>query len=130
MEKKKEIESLEDIQLLVNTFYEKVRRDPTLASVFEERINGKWEPHLVKMYKFWQTILLGEYTYTGNPFQHHAMLPVDHAHFAAWMALFTETIEELFTGDKAQEAILRAGKIAETFEHKIAFYQKNLASQT
>ena len=122
---KKEIVSLEEIKLLVDTFYEKVRRDEKLAPVFESRINGNWSPHLEKMYKFWQTILLGSYTYTGNPFQHHAMLPVDHSHFTAWMSLFTETIDELFTGDKSEEAKYRAGKIAETFEHKIAHYQKN-----
>ena len=126
METKREIVSLEEIKLLVDTFYEKVRSDEKLAPVFAERIKGNWEPHLEKMYKFWQTILLGEYTYTGSPFQHHALLPVDHSHFISWMSLFTETIDELFQGAKSEEAKWRAGKIAETFEHKIAHYQKNM----
>ncbi|MCF2446563.1 group III truncated hemoglobin [Dyadobacter sp. CY345] len=126
METKKEIVSLEEVKLLVDTFYDKVRSDAKLAPIFEARIKGNWEPHLEKMYKFWQTILLSEMTYTGNPFQQHERLPVDYSHFAAWMTLFTETIDELFTGDKSEEAKRRAGKIAETFEHKIAHYQKNM----
>lgn len=126
METKRQIVSLEDVKFLVDTFYNKVRKDTKLAPIFDERINGNWEAHLEKMYKFWQTILLSEYTYTGNPFQHHERLPVDHSHFAAWISLFTETIDELFTGEKSEEAKWRAGKIAETFEHKIAHYQKNM----
>lgn len=118
---KKEILDLEDVKLLVDTFYDKVRKDDILAPVFDERIQGHWEPHLEKMYKFWQTILLKEHTYFGSPFPHHAMLTVDHTHFTTWLRLFNQTIDELFTGEKSEEAKGRAVKLAELFEHKIAY---------
>ncbi|WP_254560186.1 group III truncated hemoglobin [Dyadobacter diqingensis] len=121
MEVTREILDLEDVKLLVDSFYDKVREDDKLAPVFEERIQGNWRPHLQKMYKFWQTVLLGEHTYFGSPFPHHAMLPVDHSHFATWLELFNQTIEELFSGEKAEEARWRALKMAELFEHKITY---------
>jgi hemoglobin len=121
MDVTREILDLEDVKLLVDSFYDKVRQDDKLAPIFEERIQGNWRPHLEKMYKFWQTVLLGEHTYFGSPFPHHAMLPVDHSHFSTWLALFNQTIGELFSGEKAEEARWRALKMAELFEHKIAY---------
>lgn len=120
-----EILRLTDIKLLVDTFYERVRDNQLLAPIFNERIQDRWPEHLEKMYRFWQTILLGEYTYSGAPFVPHAHLPVDHSHFEAWMALFTQTVDELFIGEKAKEAKWRAGKMAEMFEYKIRYIREN-----
>ena len=125
METKREILDLKDVKLLVDAFYDKVRNDPYLAPVFNERIGDRWPQHLEKMYKFWQTILLEEHTYFGSPFTPHALLPVDHSHFQTWMSLFTQTLDELFVGEKAVEAKWRAGKMAEMFEYKIEHYRKN-----
>ena len=42
---KKEIENLADITLLVNTFYDQIRKDKLLAPVFNAIIKD-WDPHL------------------------------------------------------------------------------------
>jgi len=125
METKQQILTIDDIKKLVDAFYGHIRNDALLAPIFNERIKDNWPRHLEKMYRFWQTVLLEEYTYSGSPFLPHARLPVDHEHFSKWMALFTKTVNELFTGEKAQEAIWRAGKMAEMFEHKIAASKNN-----
>jgi hemoglobin len=125
MEKQPDIITLEDIKTLVDTFYTKVQLHPVLSPVFNQRIQDKWPEHLQKMYSFWQTILLEEYTYFGRPFPPHAQLPVDATHFDAWLQLFTQTVDELFTGDKATEAKWRANKMAEMFQHKIAYLKRN-----
>ncbi|HEV8082028.1 MAG TPA: hypothetical protein VGP55_02445 [Chitinophagaceae bacterium] len=39
------------------------------------------------------------------------------------MELFTKTIDELFTGEKANDAKWRAGKMAEIFESKTEYYK-------
>ncbi|WP_152268944.1 group III truncated hemoglobin [Agriterribacter humi] len=119
-----DILNLEDVKKLVDAFYGKVRENDLLAPVFNERIKDRWPEHLAKMYTFWQTILLEERTYFGSPFPPHAKLPVEHAHFGEWMKLFTQTVDELFTGEKAKEAKWRAGKMAEMFEYKIEYYKK------
>ena len=119
MSNTKEIISLEDIKILVNTFYEKVRKDKLIGPIFEERIRNRWPQHLEKMYSFWQTVLLGEHTYFGSPFPPHAGLPLSHIHFEKWMELFIQTVDELFIGEKAEEAKWRGNRMAEMFELKI-----------
>jgi hemoglobin len=119
-----DITGIEDIKKLVDAFYEKVREDELLGPIFNDRIQGRWPQHLEKMYAFWQTLLLNEHTYFGSPFPPHAQLPVSGDHFKKWIELFAQTIDELFTGEKANEAKWRAGKMAEIFESKIEFYRK------
>ncbi|MEO7445899.1 MAG: group III truncated hemoglobin [Ferruginibacter sp.] len=123
MIEKHDIEGLEDIKLLVNTFYGKVREDVLLAPIFNAKIEDRWPQHLEKMYSFWQTVLLGEHTYFGSPFPPHAKLPVEHLHFEQWLKLFTTTLKELFSGEKADEALWRANKMAQLFEIKIEHYR-------
>ncbi len=117
---KPEITVLDDIKLLVDTFYDKVRKDAVLGPVFDQRISDRWPEHLARMYTFWQTVLLEERTYYGSPFPVHRGLGIDHRHFDRWMELFTETVDSLFSGKLAEEAKWRAGKMAELFEIKLS----------
>ncbi len=125
MQPQDDILTLDDVKLLVDTFYDRVRENDMLAPIFNEQIRDRWPEHLEKMYRFWQTVLLKEYTYAGSPFVPHAKLPVEHEHFEEWMELFTGTVDELFTGEKAREAKWRAGKMAEMFEMKIKHYREH-----
>jgi hemoglobin len=43
---KHDIEDIEDIMLLVNTFYDKIRQNNFLATIFNERIKDNWPQHL------------------------------------------------------------------------------------
>jgi hemoglobin len=125
MTDKANILKLEDVKLLVDAFYGKVQKDPLLAPVFNERIEDRWPEHLEKMYRFWQTVLLGEHTYYGSPFPPHAQLPIEKKHFERWLELFHKTIDSHFEGDKAEEAKWRAGKMAQMFQIKIEHYRNN-----
>ncbi|MBR9853452.1 MAG: group III truncated hemoglobin [Algicola sp.] len=125
MEERKEIATIDEIKQLVNLFYDKVRKDPLLADIFNGIIKDNWPAHLEKMYRFWQTVLLQEHTYQGSPFAPHAQLPVNADHFDRWKYLFFETIDENFSGEKAEEAKFRATKMAEMFQLKIAYIQGN-----
>ncbi len=118
-----DIHTLDDVKQLVNTFYTKVREDDMLAPLFNERIQDRWSQHLEKMYRFWQTLLLDEHTYYGAPFPPHAKLPVEHLHFERWLELFHKTVDELFVGEKANEAKWRGQKMAQMFEIKIDHYR-------
>lgn len=117
------IAKIEDIRLLVDSFYDKVRHDQVLAPIFNEKIQD-WPQHLDKMYRFWQSILLEQYTYSGAPFLKHVTLPVGQEHFHRWLTLFYETVDNLFVGNKAQEAKFRASRIAEVFQFKMGLISK------
>jgi hemoglobin len=113
---KKDIEARADIDLLVNQFYNKVNRDTLLAPVFS---HVDWPHHLPIMYNFWSSILLGDQSYQGNPFQKHVHLGISAAHFGRWLDLFTATVDENFGGVKAEETKVRARNIAGVFQHKM-----------
>ncbi|MCW3103671.1 MAG: globin family protein [Bacteroidetes bacterium] len=121
---KKEILNRDDIKRLVDAFYLKVREDNLLAEIFNVRIKDNWPLHLEKMYSFWESLLLDKVTYHGNPFAQHVDLPVEKEHFERWLKLFGETVDELFEGEKAEEAKSRAAKIAVIFHTKIQGLRK------
>jgi len=124
MEHPKDIQSLEDIKLLVNHFYGLVRQDEMLGPIFNGVIQDRWPQHLEKMYSFWQTVLLDQHTYEGRPFPPHAQLPVDQTHFQRWIQLFYQTLDAHFSGAVADEARWRAARMAEMFLSKIQYYQQ------
>lgn len=122
---KTEIKQLDDVRLLVDAFYAKVRQDDLLGDIFDRVIQDRWPQHLGKMYTFWQTVLLGQHSYYGNPFMPHAKLPVEKKHFDRWLELFHATLDEHFTGEKADEAKWRASKMAEMFQFKIDYFRNS-----
>lgn len=101
-----------DVELLVKTFYDKVRRDGILAGVFNPIIKDNWAVHLKRMTDFWSTILLYTRKYKDDPLPKHLPLPVEKEHFDRWLQLFDETISELFEGPTADNARKRANSIA------------------
>ena len=114
---KREIKTVEDIRLLVDTFYHRASSDTLLAPIFEKRLpEGS---HLDPLYRYWQTALLEEGSYEGIPFPKHADLPLTHQHFDRWLSLFHQTVDELFTGPVAETARVRAIRMSEVFRFKM-----------
>lgn len=120
---KKDIGSREDIVKLVDTFYERVRRNKTIGPIFNDVAKVNWEAHMPRMYDFWSGMLLGDNSYTGNPMTPHIQLskrtPMTDTEFSEWLSLFTDTVDDLFEGEIAQEAKTRAENIARLMMFKI-----------
>ncbi|RAW03485.1 sec-independent protein translocase TatC [Pseudochryseolinea flava] len=106
----------QDVHLMVDLFYDKVKIDPLLGPAFS---HVDWIKHLPVMYDFWSSMLLGDRTYRGNPLQRHLDLPIDRRHFDRWLLLFEETVNDNFFGERADEAKSRAQAIAEIFQRKM-----------
>lgn len=121
----KDIECMEDIQLLVDSFYGDIRNDDLLGPIFKAIIRDRWPEHLEKMYRFWQTVLLGDHTYFGSPFPPHAAMPLEQHHFNTWLALWHGTVDRDFTGPVADEAKWRGDKMAALFLSKIEFLRNS-----
>lgn len=120
---KPDIKNRIDVELLVNTFYNKVKTSKILGYIFDDVAKINWETHLPKMYSFWSSILLDEHSFTGNPMQKHAELnkltPLSQNEFDEWITLFNNTVDSLFSGEKADEAKTRAANIARLMLFKI-----------
>lgn len=120
-----DIQNASDIELLINTFYQKAVADPVIGFLFTEVAKVNFEHHLPVMYGFWRFLLLGEEgAYQGNPLQKHTDLhklhPLEAAHFDRWVMLFSATVDELFEGAVANDAKRRALTIAETWKFKFS----------
>lgn len=119
----KDIETREDIVLLVDTFYKKINEHAALGYIFNSVAKIEWAAHLPKMYSFWASILLGEQSYSGNPMLKHIALSaktkLSANKFKEWLRLFKSTVYELFEGEKADMAVVRAENIARLMLFKI-----------
>lgn len=122
-----DLHQLEDVKKVVDAFYDRIRTDELLGKIFNEVIQDQWPTHLEKMYRFWQTVLFDEHTYSGSPFAVHAKLPVAFEHFERWIQLFNETIDAHFSGEKADQMKNQGKRMATIFHSKIEFF-KNLTS--
>jgi hemoglobin len=123
MEDRKDIENREDIENLVDEFYKKVLEDETIAYIFNEVVKINTEKHMPIMYDFWEATLFNKAVYKGNPMKIHMKLnekeALTKAHFNQWLALFNETVDEFFYGEKAELAKTRALSIATVMQFKI-----------
>lgn len=115
-----DIKDLDSIKILVDSFYDKVRRDDRLGPVFFAVIKDNWQPHLEKMYAFWNAALFSVPGFKGNPFARHAPLPIEAVHFDRWISLFNQTVDEHFDGANATEIKTKAGLMSVMFQSKLA----------
>ena len=123
---KKDIQNRADIELLVNTFYDKIKNDPAIWYIFTDVSKIDWEKHLPNMYDFWDNILFYSGSYKGSPMNLHTHLnkitTLKKKHFNRWTGLFTSTVDELFSGKNADLIKQRALGIS-------AIMQQNLFHQ-
>ena len=100
-----------------------MKQDPTIGYIFNDVVQLSWEVHIPVMYNFWETILLSGTAYKCNPMSPHIELdkkePLTEEHFNRWLELFTQTIDQLFEGEKANEAKTRARHMAALIQFKV-----------
>ena len=111
-----DITTKHDVEHLVDTFYGRVLADDSLAPFFK---NLDFQVHMPKMVHFWSFVLLDEAGYTTNVTDKHMNMPLEEQHFKQWLALFNETIDEHFTGEKAELAKQRAFLVGWTIQEKV-----------
>ncbi|MBP6584793.1 MAG: group III truncated hemoglobin [Flavobacterium sp.] len=118
---KKDILNKKDIEKLVNLFYEKVKKDTTIHHFFKDDFH--WDKHLEIMYNFWENVVFYTGSYNGNPmdkhFEIHSKTPLSMKDFHQWTKLFNESVDELFSGEKADLIKLKASNIATVMQMQI-----------
>jgi hemoglobin len=124
----KDIENRQDIEKLVKTFYDKAFADSKLGHIFVEIAKLNLAEHLPIIADFWEMILFQtvnfQQKYKRSPMQKHIELnekiDLKREHFLQWLNLFFETIDENFSGEKADLAKARANAIANTMFLKVS----------
>ena len=120
---KNDISNRADITLLVNTFYERAKRNDRLAHFFGGAIDIDWEKHLPLMYDFWESVVFNTGSYSGNPVNVHKHVHGQHnikaEDFQEWLRLFNSTVDDMFEGDNAALVKQRAASVATVLQLKI-----------
>jgi hemoglobin len=117
------LDSRENIELLVNQFYTRVKADDLLGPVFNNTENFSWETHIPIMIDFWESLLLGTMKYKGNVMVKHIELhrrtPLRKEQFDQWKKLFYATLDEFFEGVNVAEARRRVEAMAPLMLYKL-----------
>ena len=114
---RKQIENRDDLKLLVNTFYDKIRADQEIGFFFNETITD-WEEHLEKLTDFWEMNLFGTRKFNGNPIVAHNAVDkkfnqqITSNIFGIWLNLWFATLDELFEGENVEILKRRAQKMS------------------
>ena len=118
-----DIESKDDLVTLVNTFYERVRRDNTIGHIFNTIIGDDWSVHLPIMYTFWNTVLFGAEGYKGQAVGKHVeidrKIPLEPAHFDRWILLWNDTVDTLYAGENAERVKAKALTMLQLIQFKV-----------
>ena len=128
LQEKTDIKSRAQIQLLVETFYAKVKTHKDLGPIFNTIITD-WEAHFELLTDFWETQLFLKRKYFGNPVTAHQHVDaktnqsITIEHFGLWLNLWFSTIDDLFEGETAWIAKNRAQKMStmlfmQIYEHR------------
>jgi hemoglobin len=114
-----DIESREDIDRLMQVFYRRAMTDDRIGRIFTDVARLDLEKHLPIIGDFWEAIIFGTRDYAArgrNPLKVHGDLnlkfPLVSAHFERWLSIFEMTVDDLFAGERADFAKMRAAAIA------------------
>lgn len=105
-----------DVEALLRDFYGRAFADDLLGPVFVDIARMDLEAHLPVMADFWMAALFRTGEYHRNAFVPHARLHalanLTPAHFARWLALWQQAVDDRHQGPKADLAKVQAGRIA------------------
>ena len=124
MNTRNDIETVMDIELLVNSFYQKLQTNRVIGYIFVDIVHFGKKMYLRDMVNFWENTLFYTGSYNGNPILFHKNLnkifKLTTEHFIEWNALFTATVDELFSGEKANLAKQRAVGVSAVVQLEVA----------
>src|SRR4051812_48518265 len=108
----------EMIEQVVHGFYARIRQDAVLGPIFERVIAPEaWPAHLRKMRDFWSSVMLMSGRFHGAPMPAHVRIGgLERAHFAHWLELFQETVQDLCPPEAAKLFVAKAQMIAQSLQ--------------
>jgi hemoglobin len=124
MPTRSDIDTRDDCERLVRSFYGRALTDPVIGWLFTDVAHLDLEAHVPRIASFWETILLDARSYGGGAFAPHAALnaraQLRAGHFERWLWLWQQTVDELFDGERAQLAKAHATRVAGAFHQRLA----------
>ncbi len=120
---KPDIQNKQDIEKIVQNFYNKVKEDEYIGHYFTKVVHVNWEKHATLMTSFWENVLFYTGNYEGNPVNAHKSVhylkQTTAEHYERWMTLFNNVIDESFEGANANKMKTHAKAIAQIMLSKM-----------
>lgn len=119
----KDIDSRDDLLVIVRDFYDALFQSEELKSFFEDfKDQEVLENHLMTLVDFWENTLFYSGTYKKNAMKPHIELhqktPLNTVHFKEWLNLLSKAIDKNFKGSNAETMKNRALSIATVMKIK------------
>lgn len=106
---KPDLDSADNITLMVDRFYEALLNDELMAPLFLEVAKVDLADHLPTISQYWQKMLLGDKTYKNNTMAKHRAINKSQAftkeHYQTWLDHFSNTAERHFSGPYTDKAL-------------------------
>lgn len=122
----KDIETREDILLIMRQFYDKLLTDDCISHFFTKTTNVSehLEEHFEILATFWEQSLFLKGGYTNNMFQIHKDIHNKHSfekhHYRTWLNHLNSSIDENFIGPIAEQMKTQALSMATIMQIKFS----------
>ena len=120
---KRDIETREELEKFLWTFYERAFADELIGRFFIEVVPLDLETHVPVIANFWASVAFNKPSYRKNVMevhQHiHHLSNIRKEHLDRWVKLFTETLTENFDGPRTELMKQRARSIATLMDIKL-----------
>jgi hemoglobin len=117
-----DLNNRDDILHLLTSFYHKAFVDELIGHFFTEVVPLDLETHIPVIADFWEAIVFNTQGYNKNVMEIHRQISqlskIRKDHLDRWVQIFSETIDEMFEGDKATLMKQRARSVATLMEIK------------
>ncbi|HMY84841.1 MAG TPA: group III truncated hemoglobin [Saprospiraceae bacterium] len=120
---KTDITNKQDILKIILIFYDRVKTDDVIGIFFTEVVQINWDKHIPHMVSFWESVLFYTGDYSGSPINTHRGIHQKYKtqpkHFARWIKLFNQVIDENYSGPNAEKMKNHTISIAKVMQQKI-----------
>jgi hemoglobin len=124
----KDIQTAEEIHIVVEEFYKKLLADDNISYIFTEVVKIKLDEHLPILVTFWSQAILGTGGYVNNLTQIHldvnAKSYLSKELFEIWLIHFEAAINENFEGFNCERMKNQAHNLSAIMQIKIAQQDK------
>jgi hemoglobin len=125
---KRDIINRQDLVMILEAFYKKAFEDDLIGHFFTTVMPLDLETHIPLIADFWEAIVFNTQGYRKNVMEVHqhinSLSSIKKEHLDRWIKLFTATVDELFSGQKAELMKQRARSIATLMDIKINHSKK------
>lgn len=122
----KDIETREDILLIMRKFYDKLLADDSINHFFIKvtNVSEHLDEHFETLATFWEQALFLKGGYKNNMFQKHLDVhkksPFETEHYKTWLHHLHTTIDEYFEGENAEQMKTMSQSMATVIQIKFS----------